>query len=102
MASRKSKRKEAQRPKSRAKGPASSSARSTVSGPSAKAPRDVDDAATRKMADTGDLAAAMPENPNKPDEYGQAARNPRPGAHHEPRDPATTGSTLTESTPSPK
>ena len=107
MASRKSSRKLAPRSrlkatKPKAKGSASSSARSTVSGPSAKAPRDVNDAATRKMADTERLAAAMPANPNKPDEYGAAARNPRPGAHHEPRDPATTGSTLSESTPSPK
>ena len=31
------------------------------------------------MADTGELAAAMPENPNKPDEYGDAARNPKAG-----------------------
>src|SRR5690242_13562761 len=82
--------------------PARSSSRSTVSGPSAKAPRNSGDAATRKMADTGELAAAMPANPNKPDEYGAASRNPRVGAHHEPRDPATTGSTLTESNPSPK
>jgi catalase len=81
---------------------ARSSSRSTVSGPSARAPMDAHDAATRKMADTGDLAAAMPANPNKPDEFGDAARNPKPGAHTEPRDPATTGSTLTETNPSPK
>jgi catalase len=107
MASRKPKRKAAppaqsKKAKSKPRGPASSSARSTVSGPSAKAPLALDDAATRKMADTGDLAAAMPENPNKPDEYGEASRNPRPGAHHEPRDPSTTGSTLSESNPSTK
>jgi catalase len=54
------------------------------------------------MADTGDLAAAMPANPNKADEYGDAARNPKPGAHREPRDPATLGSTLSESNPSTK
>ncbi len=101
MASRKPKRKAA-RPQSKAKGPASSSARSTVSGPSAKAPMDVGDAAVRKLADTGNLAAAMSANPNKPDEYGDAARSPKPGAHHEPRDPATTGSTLTETNPSRK
>ena len=101
MASRKPRRKVA-RPQSKPKGPASSSARSTVSGPSSKAPLDANDAATRKMADTGELAAAMPANPNKKDEYGDAARDPKPGAHREPRDPATTGSTLTESNPSPK
>ena len=83
-------------------GPARSSSRSTVSGPSAKGPRGSDDAATRKMADTGDLAASMPANPNKADEYGDAARNPKPGAHREPRDPATLGSTLSESNPSTK
>src|SRR5688572_21998631 len=82
--------------------PAKSSSRSTVSGPSAKAPFDANDAATRKMADTGDLAAAMPDNPNKKDEYGPASREPKPGAHRAPRDPATGGSTLTESNPSPK
>ncbi|HET9473168.1 MAG TPA: catalase, partial [Steroidobacteraceae bacterium] len=73
-----------------------------MSGPSAKAPLDAGDAATRKMADTGELAAAMPANPNKKDEYGEASRDPKPGAHAAPRDPATTGSTLTESNPSPK
>jgi catalase len=99
MASRKSKRKEAQ---SKSKGPAKSSSRSTTSGPSAKAPRNTGDAAMRKMADTGDLAGAMPANPNKADEYGDAARNPRPGARHEPRNPATLGSTLSESNPSTK
>src|SRR4029079_9494287 len=33
---------------------------------------------------------------------GEASRSPRPGAHKEPRDPATTGSTLTQTQPSPK
>ncbi len=109
MATRKPKRKAARpqakpQPKSQSKpkGPAGSSSRSTVSGPSAKAPFDAADAATRKMADAGELAAAMPANPNKPDEYGVAARNPRTGAHAQPRDPATTGSTLTETNPSTK
>jgi len=107
MASRKSRRKAAPRPqfkakKPGAKGPAGSSSRSTVSGPSTKAPLDRGDAATRKMADTGDLAAGMPANPNKPHEYGEAARNPRVGAHHESRDPATGGSTLSETNSSAK
>jgi catalase len=88
--------------KSKAASPASSSSRSTVSGPATKPAPDSNDAAIRKMADAGDLAAAMPFNPNKPDEYGDAARNPKPGAHREPRDPASTGSTLTESNPSHK
>src|SRR6186713_247278 len=102
MASRKSRRKEALRSKSKARGPAKSTVRSTASGPSAKAPFDSGDAATRKMADTGELAAAMPANPNKKDEYGAASRDPKPGAHTAPRDPATGGSTLTEGNPSPK
>ena len=54
------------------------------------------------MADPAALAAAMPFNPNKAGEFGEAARKPAPGAHVEPRDPATTGSTLTETNPSPK
>ncbi len=54
------------------------------------------------MAVTGELAAAMPENPNKAAEYGDAARTPGVGAHHAPRDPAATGSTLSEVNPSPK
>jgi catalase len=81
---------------------AKSSSRSTMSGPSAKSRPDPGDAAARKMADTDAVAAAMPENPNKVDEYGEAARNPNPGAQVEPDDPATTGSTLTETTASPK
>jgi catalase len=80
---------------------AKSSARSTVSGPSARAP-DTGDAAARKFADTGELAGAFPENANKADEYGEAARDPQAGAHIAPRYPETTGSTLSESNSSPK
>jgi catalase len=54
------------------------------------------------MTDAGDLAAKFPENVNKIDEYGDAAREPREGAHADPRDPATTGSTLSETQTSPK
>src|SRR5688572_14221225 len=80
-----------------------SSSRSTMSGPSAKARGfDANDAAARKMAAADELAAAMPENPTKADEYGQAARVPQEGAHAAPRDPAATGSTLSESNASPK
>ena len=79
------------------------SARSTTSGPSAK-PKAVDrgDEAAVKMAATGELAAAMPANPNKAGEYGEAARTPKPGAQVEPDDPSATGSTLTEKITSPK
>ena len=106
MANRKSTRKEAPRArprsKSKSKSSAASSARSTVSGPSAKAPLDVGDAALRKFADAGDLAASFPANRNKPDEFGDAARTPKEGDHREPSDPATTGSTLSETNPSVK
>jgi catalase len=79
------------------------SARSTVSGPSSKAPAfDATDVAARKFAAVGELAAAMPENPTKAGEYGDAAREPQEGAHAEPRDPSAGGSTLTEVNPSPK
>jgi catalase len=92
MASRKSSKKDARPP-----------ARKSVSGPSRK-PASVDqgDAPARKMAGAGELAAAMPFNATKANEYGDAARTPKPGAHHEPRTPEVTGSTLTESNPSPK
>ena len=57
-----------------------SSARSTTSGPSAKSKAfDPGDAAARKMAAVGALAAAMPENPTKAGEYGDASRRPRDG-----------------------
>jgi catalase len=79
-----------------------SSARSTVSGPSAKAGADPGDAPARKMAAAGELAAAMPENPTKAGEYGEAASEPQEGAHFEPKEPTATGSTLTENNPSPK
>jgi catalase len=102
MASRKPKRRNAHRQHPKTKGPTRTSARSTVSGPAAKASVDVSDAAARKFADSGDLAAQFPENVNKFDEYGAAARDPQAGAHAAPRDSATTGSTLTEATPSPK
>jgi catalase len=89
--------------KSDRKQPAKTSARKTVSGPSRK-PAHVDqgDAPARKMAGTAALAVAMPFNANKSREFGEAARDPAPGAHVEPRDAAITGSTLTESNPSPK
>jgi catalase len=79
------------------------SSRSTNSGPSTR-PKAVDrgDKAAVKMAAVGELAAAMPANPNKVDEYGEAARTPKPGPQIEPNDPSATGSTLTEELTSPK
>jgi catalase len=83
--------------------PARSSARASMSGPSAR-PASVDpgDAPARKMAGTAELAAAMPHNPDKQHEYGAAARAPQTGVHVSPREAAITGSTLTENNPSPK
>ena len=82
---------------------AKSSSRKTVSGPSAKPKRiDPSDAAARKMAGAAELAEAMPFNPTKAGEYGEAARKPQPGAALEPREVEITGSTLTEKNPSPK
>ena len=78
------------------------SARSTVSGPSAKKGLDTGDAAARKFAAVGELAEAMPENPTKAGEYGDAARDPQEGAHNQPRDPSAGGSTLSETNPSAK
>ncbi|WP_296952092.1 catalase [uncultured Massilia sp.] len=49
-----------------------------------------------KAADEKRLAAAMPFNPNKPGEYGDASRTPNVGDHHQPASPATTGSTSSE------
>jgi catalase len=49
-----------------------------------------------KAAAEKDLAAAMPFNPNKPDEYGSAAQLPPEGAHHTPATHAATASTSSE------
>ncbi|HEU5073245.1 MAG TPA: catalase HPII, partial [Polyangiaceae bacterium] len=78
------------------------SAHSTVSGPAETDGLSAGDALAAKMEGTQALAAAMPVNPTKADEYGRAARDPQPGATVEPPDVAVTGSTLTESIPSAK
>ena len=78
------------------------SARSTVSGPARKDRRSPGDALTAKMDGTQSLAAAMPFNANKPNEYGKASYKPAPGATAQPPDVRATGSTLTESLASPK
>ena len=49
-----------------------------------------------KVAAEKDLADGLPFNPNKPAEYGDAARTPNPGAHAQPADHAATGSTSSE------
>jgi catalase len=104
MATRNSRNKAAQRgAKSKTSEAAKSSARKTSGGPSGK-PAFVDpgDAPARKAAGAVELAEAMMENPTKAGEYGDAARKPQEGAHHEPREPLITGSTLSEQNPSPK
>lgn len=76
---------------------------STVSGPSeagppspAKAGNPVEKRLFDKAAAEKQLAADMPFNPNKPGEYGDAARTPAEGGHHKPATPAATGSTSSE------
>ncbi|HUR20087.1 MAG TPA: catalase, partial [Vicinamibacterales bacterium] len=89
--------------KSRRSGSAKTSARSTVSGPSAKKPRaEAPDKATRKFLGTGELAATRPFNANKAGEHGDAAYHPEEGEHFDPPDTDVTGSTLSEVNASPK
>ena len=75
--------------------------RSTVSGPSRPEGAPANEF-TAKQAATQELTAAMPYNANKALEYGEVSAAPEKGQAVEPPDPATTGSTLTEDTPSPK
>jgi catalase len=82
---------------------ASTSARSTVSGPSRGGKQFASaDALIARNAGTEELAAAMPFNPNKAGEYGKAALKPARGATAEAPDPRVTGSTLTEGVSSQK
>ncbi|MBD8529240.1 MULTISPECIES: catalase [unclassified Massilia] len=76
---------------------------STVAGPStSKSPstlgssEPVPERLLEKTTAEKQLAADMPFNPNKPDEYGDASRTPPEGDHHQPATPAATGSTSTE------
>jgi catalase len=76
---------------------------STVAGPSDAAPPKPPKDATAveaRLFDTAaaekKLAAEMPFNPTKADEYGDAARTPQEGGHHLPRNMAATGSTSSE------
>jgi catalase len=75
-----------------------------VSGPArpAKSSWTNPDAATAKFEDTNSLVAALPSNPNKPGEYGEAATAPQPRPTGKPDSPAVTASTLTEATASAK
>jgi catalase len=82
------------------------SARSTISGPSTPPAADAlrsHDPAVAKYAATAQLADKMPENRNKPAEYGDRAAEGAPeGATVKPESPATTASTLSESNTSDK
>ncbi|HEX8788384.1 MAG TPA: catalase, partial [Telluria sp.] len=76
---------------------------SSVSGPSdaapPAAPKAADPVEARlfdKAAAEKQLAADMPFNPTKAQEYGDAARTPAEGDHHTPTDPAATASTSSE------
>ncbi|SFC16457.1 catalase [Massilia yuzhufengensis] len=76
---------------------------STMAGPSDPTPPStlgsndpVNQRLLEKVAAGQELAADMPFNPNKPDEYGEAARTPQPGATAKPASPAATGSTSSE------
>jgi catalase len=82
---------------------------STVSGPSTSAPpRNAATAGAvppelvQKIASAAELAAQMPNNPNKEGEHGAASRNPAPGATREPSTPLATASTVTETMVSDK
>ena len=80
---------------------------STVSGPSTASPPNslgtknpVGERLLEKTISGQSLAAAMPVNENKPDEYGEASSTPQVGATYEPTSPAATGSTASEITAS--
>jgi catalase len=84
---------------------AKTNARTTSSGP-ARRPSKSSEAGSDRLAAkaeaTDALAAARPFNEIKANEYGEAARSPRAGAHRAPSDPAASGSTLSESNRSNK
>jgi catalase len=84
-------------------GAASTSSKSTVSGPARRDRRpDPADLADQKAAGTQELVAAMAFNPNKASEHGKGALKPAAGATAEPLDSNVTSSTLTERESSPK
>ncbi|HWU98788.1 MAG TPA: catalase [Oxalicibacterium sp.] len=80
----------------------------TVSGPSTgKAPGATPTKAApadllKKVVGTGALSSAMPSNPNKPAEIGDAAYHPPQGATAKPPSAVVTSSTVTESNASEK
>jgi catalase len=56
----------------------------------------------KKIVSSSALASAMPNNPNKPDEYGEAALCPHQGATEEPESPLATAGTVSEKNASDK
>jgi len=79
-----------------------SSARSTISGPSAPIPGVPRDAPARKLASINELAMSMPHNANKASEYGPASAEPPIGVAIVPPNEEVGASTLTESNASEK
>ncbi len=76
---------------------AKAASKNTDSAPSAASPAPSSDPAVQKMVQTGNLAAGMPFNANKPLEHGFAnSISPQPGATVEPESRLPGGSTLTE------
>jgi catalase len=69
--------------------------RSTIGGPAHPGGTPANDF-TAKLEGAQELAAAMPYNPNKALEHGEASACPEQGAQVEASDSAVTGSTLTE------
>jgi catalase len=79
------------------------SARSTVGGPaSVDESGAAGDAMAEKFVNVGAMAGAMPFNPNKAAEYGEASSVPQPGASTKVKDVRVSASTLTEVEPSIK
>lgn len=81
----------------------------TVSGPSTGKPpgslvsgKAIPSDLLQKVVGTAAITSAMPNNPNKAAEYGDAADMPPQGATVEPPSPAVTGSTVSETNASAK
>jgi len=78
-------------------------AKATAGGPARGGADALADVLDVKMAGTETVAASMPYNPTKPNEYGTLAeRGPEEGAHAVPPDPIVGASTVTESNSSAK
>lgn len=83
-------------------GPAVAPDRAPSSKKSAHADVPTPSSLLQKMLGSSALAAAMPNNPNKPSEFGEAAYQPVAGVPHASPSDAATASTLTETTASEK